>query len=37
MKRRGRNFDRSRGKIEFGPKYRDIDYGNGYDLDSDDE
>ena len=37
MKRRGRNFDRSRGKIEFDPKYRSIDYDNGYDLDSDDE
>ena len=32
------NFERSRGKIEFDPKYRSIDYDNGYDLDdSDDE
>ena len=37
MKRKGRNFDRSRGKIEFDPKYRSIDYDNGYDLDSEDE
>ena len=34
---RGRNIDRSKGKIEFDPKYRSIDYDNGYDLsDSDD-
>ena len=34
--RNGRNnFDRSRGKIEFDPKYRSIDYDNGYDIDSD--
>ena len=34
---RNNNIDRSRGKIEFDPKYRSIDYDNGYDLDSDDE
>ena len=32
---RNNNFDRSRGKIEFDPKYRSIDYDNGYDIDSD--
>ena len=34
---RNNNIDRSRGKIEFDPKYRSIDYDNGYDFDSDEE
>ena len=34
---RGRNIDRSRGKIEFDPKYRSIDYDNGYELSDSDE
>ena len=34
---KGRNIERSRGKIEFDPKYRSIDYDKGYELSDSDE
>jgi hypothetical protein len=34
---RNYNIDRSRGKIEFDPKYRSIDYDNGYEFEDSDD